>query len=226
MSSPLECEARRCRHRVAVTSILALILISSTGWADERQAEPESSEVAVDVSREGTPPEIGEPPPGEGWRDGRGQARLRERWRALSPEERRAFRRRFEERRLERRAFREFPGPERRALRRHLREIGPEERRRFRQLSLEEKGAVVERLRELRALDDGERLRLRERYREFRALPPDQRERLRENSRRLRDMPPKQRERLREQMKRLRLMPPEERSELLDELLDEEESGP
>jgi len=39
-------------------------------------------------------------------------------------------------------------------------------------------------------------------------------------------MPPEQRERLREQMKRLRLMPPEERSELLDELLDEEESGP
>jgi hypothetical protein len=125
-----------------------VILISSTAWAQESEAEPESSGVAADMAREPTAPETGEPPPGEGWRDGRGQTRLRESWRALSPEERRAFRRHFGERRRERRAFRELPGPERRALRRHLMEVGPEERRRFRQLSLEEKGAVVERLRE------------------------------------------------------------------------------
>lgn len=96
-------------------------------------------------------------------------------------------------------------------------------RRRFAQLSKEERRELLDKIKNVRDLPEGERELLHERLDEMKSFTREEEKDFRVRAKRWRGMSNKKRERLRGQMQKLRAMPAKERMELLEKVMEEAE---
>jgi hypothetical protein len=141
-------------RRLACIGLLAIAALGALPPASARAEDKRAAQVEDTTQLERHAPR----PPGQ---------TRRERWRSLSPEQRREARAAMRERVA-----------------------------RFRSLPPEEQQRLRERFVKLRSLDPEQRARLEANRERWRSLPPAERERLRGAWRRLRDLPPEQRQRV------------------------------
>lgn len=132
-------------------------------------------------------------------------ARARERWKNLSPEQKRQYRERLK----------------------RWKQLTPEQKaeikkryQRFKNLPPEKQARVRENWRRFQSLDEKQRRVIRQKYKRWKNLSEAQKQKIRERRRRYKQMTPEQRRRLHENRKRWQNLSPEEKRQLRERIRD------